>query len=294
MPPVNDLIKRILPASLYPVIRDLPYTLKDRGPQGLDEAMDIPIPKLRDQFDGERGYAVFDKNGREAFEFYRSVLGIRPDWKVLDLGSGIGRKTRPLVRFINDEGLYVGLDIDERGIKWCSNNLSPINPRLVFFRLNVYNSFYNPSGKIKADNIVLPFADNGFDMTVLWSVFTHMHEADIARYLVEISRILKPGGKIASSFLILNDQSKERIASGNTKLRLTHPLPGGHSCTNNPNVPEDAIAVDEDWLRQTYISAGLVIREPIMFGAWSGNRIDQKYSNLNYQDIVVAERPLVD
>lgn len=289
--PVTDLVKRILPASLYPFIRDLPYYFNDRGPAGRAGATDLPIPRLRDQFDGERGYDVFERNGQEAFDFYRANMGIRPDWRVLDIGSGIGRKTRPLLRFIDDGGLYVGMDIDERGIKWCSDNLSPVNNRFVFFKLNVYNSFYNPSGGVKADRIVFPFADAGFDMTVLWSVFTHMHTAEIARYLTEIARVLKPGGKVAASYLVMNDRAREQVESGRSKLRLTHPLPGGRSWTNNPNVPEDAIAVDERWLRQAYADAGLVVAEPVLFGTWSGSAASTGYGSLNYQDIVVAQKP---
>jgi SAM-dependent methyltransferase len=284
---MNSLVKRFLPSAMYPFARDLPYYFKDAGytsPSG------IPIPKLRDQFDGERGYEIFERNGQEAIEFYINTMGMKTSWKILDIGSGIGRKTRPLLNYIDDDGLYVGIDIDDRGVKWCSDNLSPVNNRFVFFTLNVYNSYYNPNGGMRARDIVFPFADDSFDMTVLWSVFTHMHAAEIARYLREIGRVLKVGGKVSASYFVMNEPTKELVQSGQSKLNLVHALDAGKSWTNNPNVPEDAIAVDEGWLRQAYADAGLVVIEPIHAGHWRGSGESSGSGSLNYQDIVIAQK----
>ncbi|HYI64438.1 MAG TPA: class I SAM-dependent methyltransferase [Allosphingosinicella sp.] len=281
-------MKRVLPAPVFHLVRDLPYALRDSGPPA---AAGLPMPRLKDQYDGPRGYDVFERNGQEAFAFYRDAIGIRPHWKVLDIGSGIGRKTRHLVRFLDEKGLYVGMDIDERGVKWCSENLSPLNKRFVFFKLNVYNKFYNPSGRITPDTVVLPFPDEGFDLVALWSVFTHMHTADIAHYLREISRVLKPGGKIAASYYIMDERTKRLVADGTAGENIVHPLPGGASWTTNPNIPEDLLAVDEQWLRGAYEKAGLSIVEPIMSGHWSGHAAVPAYGDLARQDIVVAAKP---
>lgn len=281
------LVKRVLPASVFHLVRDLPYALRDSGPPA---GTAPPMPRLRDQYDGPRGYEVFERNGQEAFAFYRDTIGIRPDWNVLDIGSGIGRKTRHLVPFLDAQGLYVGMDIDERGVKWCSDNLSPLNNRFVFFKLNVYNKFYNPAGRITPDSMVLPFPEGSFDLVALWSVFTHMYPADIAHYLTEIARVLKPGGKVAASYYVMDEQAKRLVAEGKAAEAIVHALPDGVSWTSNPNIPEDLLAVDEPWLRGAYAQAGLSIAEPVMFGHWSGHATAPEYGNLNRQDIVVAAK----
>lgn len=282
-----EFVKRITPAPVFHLIRDLPYIVGDTGP---GRPVNYPIPRLRDQFDDPRGYDVFIQNGLETFNFYKDVVGIQPDWKMLDIGCGIGRKTLPLLNFFNEDSLYVGVDIDDRGVKWCSKNISPINNRFVFFKINVFNKFYNPAGSVMPDRLVFPFSDNSFDLVSLWSVFTHMYTKDISRYLEEISRMLKPGGTVSASYYIINDHAKAVIANGKAGENIVHRLPDDDSWTNNPNIPEDLIAVDEQWLRTTYAKFGLKIREPIMFGNWADNPTSPAYQNLNRQDIVVAEK----
>ena len=133
---IKSLIKRVLPARIFVAVRSVPYEIVDllrAPPQG-----EI-IPPLRLQLDGPRGYDIFRANGQEAFNFYVSEVGIKPDSTILDIGSGIGRKTLPLLKYLTSAGLYVGVDIDERGIKWCSRNITSVYPNFVFFTLDIFN-----------------------------------------------------------------------------------------------------------------------------------------------------------
>jgi hypothetical protein len=49
---------------------------------------------------------AFKKNGEEFLEIYQKLCGLKPDERVLDVGSGIGRKTLPLTKPVLSCGLF--------------------------------------------------------------------------------------------------------------------------------------------------------------------------------------------
>lgn len=284
---LKSAIKRILPAPVFLLVRSLPYQIRDLlnpPPQG------ELIPPLSLQLDGPRGYDVFRQNGAEALAFYRTEVELDPKSHMLDIGCGVGRKTLPLTKFLSSDALYVGMDIDVREIKWCSRNITPRYPRFVFFTMDVFNKFYNPDGRILPDKLVLPFPDASFDVVSLWSVFTHMFPRDVEHYLEECRRVLKPGGKLVCSYYLINAQAKAAVRDGKAAWDVKHYLEDRGCWTNNPNIPEDMIGLEEEWLRSAYHRAGLSILEPIRLGAWADRPISPQYANLNSQDIVIARK----
>jgi SAM-dependent methyltransferase len=284
---LTTALRRVLPAPILFVVRSLPYRV-------LDLVQSPPpgeiIPPLRLQLDGPRGYEVFRRNGAEALAFYKDEVGLGPDACMLDIGCGIGRKTLPLTKFLASDSLYVGLDIDEREIKWCSRNITPSYPRFVFITMDVFNKFYNPFGGVMPDHLVLPFPDKSFDVVTIWSVFTHMFPKDVVHYFSEVHRVLKPGGKFVASFYLINEHAKREVSAGKAVWDLAHHLPDQGCWTTNPNIPEDQIGLEEDWLRSAYKEAGLAIDEPIRLGGWANRRVPSQYENLNSQDIVIARK----
>jgi SAM-dependent methyltransferase len=249
-----------------------------------------PIPPLHMQTDGPRGYAVFRQNGEEALRFYRSEMALRPDAKFLDIGCGIGRKTISLTQYLSDQGLYVGLDIDQPSIDWCSRNITPRFNNFLFYKMDVYNYFYNRSGKIRPTDMRLPFPDACFDVVSLWSVFTHMYPDEGLHYLKETARVLKPGCKIVASYYLMSDESTDAIARGRTAWGITHRIPERDCWTINPNFPEDLISWRDSYVDGAYAAAGLRPTRPIMFGGWVKSRPETAYPNLNFQDILIAEK----
>src|ERR1019366_9201993 len=69
------------------------------------------VPPIRLMHDGPRGYAIFKQNGDECFQYYRDFCQLKPSDQVLDVGSGIGRKTIPLLKYLSSKGGYEGMDI---------------------------------------------------------------------------------------------------------------------------------------------------------------------------------------
>jgi SAM-dependent methyltransferase len=284
---LSSIIKAVLPAPLYRRVRDVPYALADVFSS---PPVAGPVPPLRLQFDGPRGYDIFLRDGREALDFYKNVVGLSPDARMLDIGCGIGRKTLPLVQHLSDRGFYVGVDIDARGVTWCARNITPQHPRFVFFRLDVYNRFYNAGGRIEPGKLVLPFPDGSFDLVVLWSVFTHMFPADIAHYLSEIRRVLKPGGKIAASYFLMNDHSQAEVGAGRARESLDQHLSEPGCWTTNRNIPEDCIGIPELWLLQTHAAESFEMQRPIRYGGWANRPVPENFTRINYQDIVIATK----
>jgi SAM-dependent methyltransferase len=246
-----------------------------------------PVPPLHLMFDGPRSYELFRKMGEETLEFYKTSVGLKSTDSILDIGCGIGRKTIPLLDYLGSEALYVGMDIDRRGIDWLLRNVASRNERFVFLQLDIFNKFYNPKGAINPSRLVLPFPDASFEVVALWSVFTHMFPEDIAHYLTEIFRVLKPGGRIVASYYLFNEKVLAMMQNSKTKINFFHEL---KNCrTTNPNMPEDALAVNDTWLLTVHEHLDLK-PQPIFYGGWSDHISQVGAEIINLQDIVIATK----
>jgi len=244
------------------------------------DAVLVPPPAL--MFDGPQGYEAFKANGDEFIRIYREVCGLRPDERMLDVGSGIGRKTLPLTHYFNGEGRYDGIDPTMAGVEWCNSKITPRYPNFHFQWMDVYNQMYNPTGKTPAAEYRFPFESGSFTFVMLGSVFTHMIPKEIEQYLSEIHRVLRPGGRCLISYFLLNSESLQLIAAGKNKQPLEHRY--GDCLVENAGIPELAIAHPEPWVRQRYDGIGFDVKR-IGYGSWSG-----RGDFMSYQDLVLAAK----
>ena len=120
-----------------------------------------------------------------------------------------------------------------------------------------------------------------FDFVFVLSVFTHLLPPDMEHYLAETARVMKPGCRSLVSFFLLNDESVRLIDSG--AIGKTFSYRGQHCRCEHEDVPESALAVDEEFVREMYRRQGLRIIEPIYYGKWCRRR-----GPMVRQDIVVA------
>jgi SAM-dependent methyltransferase len=124
---------------------------------------------------------------------------LRADWLsrylppqplILDYGCGYGRTLEELAA----EGYVrsVGVDFSEAMLTRC---------RLQLARQSL----------IRNDGRLLPFADGAFDMVLLFAVLTCVPEDDNQRALFsEIGRVLRAGGLLYVSDLLLNEDERNR------------------------------------------------------------------------------------
>jgi ubiquinone/menaquinone biosynthesis C-methylase UbiE len=227
------------------------------------------------------GDGDFEATGNEFLRYLADPGGLRPEHKVLDVGSGIGRMARPLTTFLTS-GSYEGLDIVPEGIRWCEKHISPAYANFHFQLADVNNLMYNPRGRFQAAEYRFPFADNDFDFSFLTSVFTHMRKVEVERYLAEVARVLRPGGRCLITFFLLNGESRRLVKERRSSLDFHYPLEG--CWTDDANVPERAIAFDEEDVAALYRELGFT-QETVRYGSWCG-----RGDYLSYQDVVVARK----
>jgi ubiquinone/menaquinone biosynthesis C-methylase UbiE len=229
------------------------------------------------------GDGDFRKVGEEFKRYFVELGGLAPDARVLEVGCGIGRMAVPLTGFLSSSGEYHGFDIVAKGITWCQTRITPRFPNFRFFVSDVYNDFYNPTGTVRSSEYVFPFEDGYFDFVFLTSVFTHMMIKDLERYLTEVTRVLKPGGRCLMTYFLLNPESRSLVSERKSTLDFAYEIPSG--LTIDRYNPERATAYEEKMVRGLYHENRLTIIEPIRYGSWCG-----RPSYLSYQDIVLAEK----
>ena len=231
------------------------------------------VPATEDMFDGPGSLEEFKANGEEFLNIYRTIGGLQPEERILDVGSGIGRKTIPLTQYLSRSASYEGIDVNASGVEWCRRTIRSRFPNFNFQWIDVQNRFYNPAGTRQPAEYRFPFADGAFDFVTAGSVFTHMMPGDVEHYLSEIARVLAPRGRCLISYFLLNEDSRRNP---------TFTIVRDGYATVSADVPETAIALEEDFVRSLYARAGLKITR-LDYGSWSGG-----VGSLTYQDLILA------
>jgi SAM-dependent methyltransferase len=237
------------------------------------------VPPVAEMFDGPASLEEFKANGEEFLDIYKNICGLQPDETMLDVGSGIGRKTIPLTTYLSASARYEGIDIAAAGIDWCRQTITPRFPNFHFQQIAVHNGQYNPSGTCPPSEYRFPFADGVFTFVMLGSVFTHMMPGDVEHYLSEVYRVMGPGRCLISYFL-LNDESRRLIAAGRSTIGFKIVRDG--YTTTSAEIPEHAVAFEESFITSLYGRLGFKIAR-LDYGSWCG-----RDEFLSYQDLILA------
>jgi len=275
---VKRRIIKLIPGPLKELLRNIYYIPSDI--LDLIRTRDGMIPPRSKIFIG-RG--DFTKIGEGFKQHFIDLGNLQPNERVLDVGCGIGRMAIPLTNYLSKEGEYWGFDIVKSGVDWCQERISPRFKNFHFLHSDVYNKYYNPTGKIQAQDYQFPFENESFDFVFLTSVFTHMLPPDVENYMSEISRVLKTGGRCFITFFIVNEESSDLVHSGKSTLDFKYDL--GGCLSTDANTPEGAIAYDEEVLKNLFDKNRLVMDPSIYYGSWCGRK-----NFFTYQDLIVAKK----
>lgn len=271
-------LRRLVPKPVKRLIREF---LEKRRVARLFGPLAEMVPRAEDLFDGPNSLEEFKSNGEEFLGIYRTVCDLQPSDHVLDVGSGIGRKTIPLTQYLDATARYEGIDVSLKGVDWCNRKITPRYPNFKFRWVDAHNRLYNPTGSVAANEYRFPFEDRAFTFVTVQSVFTHMLRDDVEHYLFEITRVLTRG-RCLISFFLLNDESRTGIATGTSTLPFLPERDGWSSISTK--TPEDAVAHDESIVRKLFANAGLKIAR-VYPGSWCG-----RTGTLSYQDLVLATK----
>lgn len=266
-------------------LRRLYFLLPDMIESALGKSDELIPPKSKIFV----GTVDFKEGAQEGIDRLIRMDVIAPESRVLDIGCGIGRLAIPLTRYLKS-GSYDGLDIVPSGIDWCNEHIAGKYPNFHFTLADVFNKEYNPGGHVSASDYTFPYPDDAFDLVLLISVFTHMLPEDTHRYIAEISRVLRPGGRCWATFYILNSESIEMMETGKGSLRFKHDH--GAYWTVNDKAPELSTGYEEGYIKDLFERHGLSLADGMFYGGWCG-RPDlwgDGTGDLGDQDLLLAAK----
>jgi SAM-dependent methyltransferase len=234
--------------------------------------------------------------GEQLVNDMRHHCDLTPSSDVLDMGCGPGRVAAPLTRFLQPAhgGSYEGFDVMPKSIKWCQKAITPKYPSFRFQLADLHNAQYNPKGSQRADSYVFPYDDESFDVALAASLFTHLQPFEGQRYIEEAYRVLRPGGRLFSTWFLLNDNAKEMLRTSRSHasrdaVKLDHEYTdeqGNRFRSAFAEAPEHMIAIDEQLVRDQHERAGLEVTE-VRYGSWPAGP-GGKWPG---QDMIISRRP---
>jgi SAM-dependent methyltransferase len=212
------------------------------APEG--EIMNIPFPPIElmksvgttDEsfFDNPDGELVFlDEVAPETYD------------RIFDFGCGCGRIARKLLlQKTYKPSQYVGIDLFEKSIRWCRENLTPIDRNYMFLHHDVFNAQFNP--KCRTDKNSFP-TTNKFTLVNAHSVFTHIVESQLEFYLSECARVLDDNGTLRTTWFLFDKSGFPMMQEFQNCLYI------------NPDDLTNATIYDYTFIQQKFTEYGLVI-----------------------------------
>lgn len=276
----NGLRKRVL----APIRRHVGGAFSSIGDRilGVRDPLVPPISK------NITGYGNFRAIGYKMVILMIRLAGLRPEHRILDIGCGMGRVAIGLLDYLDDDAEYFGVDVDPNNIAWCRAKIAPRNANFHFEHIDIHNKDNNPRGAIAGTDFRSPLPDDSVDMVILTSVFTHLMPDVTLTYLEEISRVLRPGGKLFGTWFLYRDDesSPEVLERMDAEIPYRDPAWPMARYKYRDN-PEATIAFELDWLLDQARQRGLELHGESYFGGWAGSARSRVPLG---QDLLILER----
>ncbi|WP_298421730.1 class I SAM-dependent methyltransferase [uncultured Kordia sp.] len=270
------------------MLRSLYYSLSPKQRLLLRRVVYFPIDlfRKRQELEPPKGYIYtgpgnYIEIGATFFEYFKTYGNIKPNSRILDIGSGIGRMAIPFTKFLNTEGTYKGFDVVALGVDWCTENITSKYPNFTFTHTPLKNDLYNLNTNDEAKDFTFPYENSSFDFAFLTSVFTHMMPDDVLHYLGEINRVLNTDKICLATFFILDEVSKKKMLSTHMNFSVNH----GDYALMDEKVKEANVAFDKNYIFTQFEAKGFEIVH-FFPGTWSG----RTENTLSFQDIIVLKK----
>lgn len=250
------------------------------------------IPLLKDRTGGKNSYGEW----AHVIGIFQSVLY----WylpkhtgnRILDVGCGTGLMSMVAQNYINDNGEYIGLDINEKEIDFCRQHYN--KPNLSFVHHHSNNAFYTKDKDFV--NNPWSFNDGMFNLVTALSVWTHLNEKDAVFFMKEVSRVLSNGGLVIITVFLLDEAYNEGLGvrkkiKGKYHNTLQTDWVFDKEAYGSKNwrfpghldIPEKAIGVTIKGLEILLKESGLKLKKHHM-GNW------KEVPGLFFQDILVLQK----
>jgi SAM-dependent methyltransferase len=184
--------------------------------------------------------------------------GLRPDDRVLDIGSGVGRVAIPLTAYLTSSGVYTGVDMWRDGVDWCAKAITPRFANFTFRHLDVFHDDFNLSATTSITDVRLPVQDASEDFVVLGAI-NHLTAPELRTMVREAGRVLRPGGTYLGTWFVVDEDSRALVPPA-----------------------ASTVACDRAVMEQTLVEASLELRA-LHPGSWRAAE-----GSLTHQDVVIA------
>ncbi len=226
---------------------------------------------------------TFEASGAELMTYLQLLVDLRPDDSILDIGCGCGLMALYLKEYLDEAGIYAGVDLHSPSIKWCSKHISREHRNFQFKHIDVQSLAYNPKGKDSGADLTFPYESHSFDVILLKSVFTHLRPAEVENYLKEASRLLKAEGRCLATFFLLNQEQEQLAAKALNVLKFSFGDEQWRYVYEHS--PESASAYAESFILSLLEKHKLTLERPAYYGSWSG-----RDKGLSFQDMLIIKR----
>jgi SAM-dependent methyltransferase len=230
------------------------------------------------------GAGDFLKTGKHVVDMLVNKHGLKPNHTVLDMGSGIGRLAIPLVKVLQNKGMYRGFDVIQIGVNWCNKNITKRFPNFEFLYVPLHNDLYTKNGA-KATHFQFPYPNNTFHFALANSLFTHMMPNEVKNYYQQLYAVMKLGAKVYATFFVVPSADKTRY---NSNPNFSFTVDAVNYKLMDAKVTSANIAFDENYLLSEIIDPSQFKVVYQSYGYW----FDESRTNNceEYQDIIVVEK----
>ena len=127
------------------------------------------------------GRAVFSLSGTVYAGGFIQAAGLRPQDRVMEVGSGLGRILTASQRRVGAQQPYFGIDLSYKMVERARRGLDPRRP---------------PPHFLVASALQMPFRPRCFDVVLLSHVVKYLTDPQLRQVLVQVRELLRPGGRL--------------------------------------------------------------------------------------------------